>query len=187
MARLPYVSPESASEEMRHALERVPAQLNIFKMMAHAETCFRPLLRLGSAILAKQQLDAKLRELAILRIAKLSLAPYEWAQHEPIARAAGVTDTQIDALAQGTIDGACFAPVERLVLRFTTEVVEHVKASDDTFGQMQQRFSPREIVELLIGIGFYMTIARLAETTAVDMDKPAGTAVVDSAKAGGLS
>jgi hypothetical protein len=40
--------------------------------------------------------------------------------------------------------------------------------------------SPREIVELILAIGFYMTVARLLETTSVDLDPPAGTRVVDS-------
>ena len=180
MARLPYVEPGSAPDAVRQVLERLPIQLNIFKMMAHAETCFRPLLSLGTAILSEQRLDARLRELAILRIAQLSNARYEWVQHEPIARAVGVSEAQIEALAAGSIDDASFGALDRLVLRFTTEVVNAVKASDATFAEMQRHFSPREIVELLLAIGFYMTIARLAETVAIDVDMPAGMTVVDS-------
>jgi alkylhydroperoxidase family enzyme len=180
MARLPYVEPAAAPEAVRQTLERLPLQLNIFKMMAHAETCFRPLLQLGTAILSEQQLDPKLRELAILRIAQLSDARYEWVQHEPIARGTGASEAQVTALGRGAIDDPCFDRAEALVLRFTTEVVESVKASDATFAEMQRYFSPREIVELLLAIGFYMTIARLAETTAVDVDAPAGMTVVDS-------
>jgi alkylhydroperoxidase family enzyme len=180
MARLPYVEPESAPDAVRQTLERLPIQLNIFRMMAHAETCFRPLLRLGTAILAEQQLDPRLRELAILRIAQLSGARYEWVQHEPIAKGVGASDAQVAALARGAIDDGSFSAVDRLVLRFTTEVVNAVKASDATFTEMQRHFSPREIVELLLAIGFYMTIARLAETTATDVDMPGGMTVVDS-------
>jgi AhpD family alkylhydroperoxidase len=180
MARLPYVELESAPDAVRQTLERLPVQLNIFRMMAHAETCFRPLVRLGTAILSEQRLDARLRELAILRIAQLSGARYEWVQHEPIARTVGVSETQIAALARGSIDDPAFADLDSVVLRFTTEVVNTVKASDATFAEMRRHFSPREIVELLLAIGFYMTIARLAETTATDVDMPAGTTVVDS-------
>ena len=184
MARLPYVEPGSAPDAVRQVLERLPIQLNIFKMMAHAETCFRPLLSLGTAILSEQRLDARLRELAILRIAQLSGARYEWVQHEPIARAVGVSEPQIEALAADSVDDACFSAVDRLVLRFTTEVVNAVKASDATFAEMQRHFSPREIVELLLAIGFYMTIARLAETTATDVDMPAGMTMIDSVRRG---
>ena len=79
--------------------------------------------------------------------------------------------------------GDCFSPVETLVLRFTTEVVEGVKASQGTFTEMRQRFSPQEIVELLLAIGFYMTVARVTETTETDLDGPVGTVVVDAVKA----
>jgi len=42
------------------------------------------------------------------------------------------------------------------------------------------RFSPREIVELILTIGYYMMIARLMETTEIDLDDPAGTAVLSA-------
>ena len=180
MARIPYVDPATAPEETRTILERLPVKLNIFKMMAHAETCFRPLLSLGTAILSQQQLSGKLRELAILRVARLSGAEYEWVQHVPIAIGAGASEAQVKALELGAINDVSFDPVERVVLAFTTEVVERVGATEATFREMTQHFSSREIVELILAIGFYMTVARLMESTQIDLDPPAGTAVVDS-------
>ena len=46
MARLPYVDPASAPEPVRDALERVPP-LNIFRMMANADSAFRPARRMA--------------------------------------------------------------------------------------------------------------------------------------------
>ncbi len=63
MARLPYVDPDTAPAPVRQLLERLPAQLNIFRLIAHAETNARPLLALGTSILAAQQLSPRLREL----------------------------------------------------------------------------------------------------------------------------
>lgn len=180
MARLPYVDPATAPKEVRQILERLPVSLNIFRMMAHAETCLRPLLGLGTAILSQQQLSAKLRELVILRVANLSKARYEWVQHVGIAAAVGATREQIAALERGATEAACFDAIERTVLRFATEVVRDVRASDATFAAVAAHLSPREIVELILTVSYYMLIARLLETTAVDMDEPAGTRVVDS-------
>jgi alkylhydroperoxidase family enzyme len=182
MARLPYVDARSAPGPVRETLERLPVDLNIFRMMAHAETCFRPFLRLGTAILAEQKLDAKLRELAILRIGRVSEAAYEYGQHVPIAKAVGATEAQIEAIERDDIDASCFDDAERLVLRFTTELLRGAKPADATFTEMRCRFSPREIVELIMAIGFYMTIARLAETTEVDPDPPAGMTVVEASR-----
>jgi len=151
-------------------------------MMAHAETNLRPLLRLGASILTEQKLNAALRELAILRVARLSPAEYEWIQHVPIAQAVGVTDAQVEALRCDDIAAACFNATEQLVLRFTTEVVRDVRASDEVFAQMAKTFSPQEIVELIFAIGFYMTMARLMETTGLDLDAPAGGKFVEGLK-----
>jgi len=180
VARLPYVDPATAPEHVRELLERLPVKLNVFRMMANAESDFRPLVGLGTAILGRQKLSPKLRELAILRVAALSPARYEWVQHVPIAQATGATAAQVGALERDDITGDAFDPLERAVLRFTTEVVREVRASEPTFAELAQRLSAQEIVELIVTVGYYMMIARLLETTAVDLDPPAGTKVVDA-------
>jgi alkylhydroperoxidase family enzyme len=180
MARLPYVDPAAASEEVRATFARLPVSLNVFRMMAHAETGFRPLVALGTAILGRQALSPALRELVILQVATLSNARYEWVQHVPIARAVGVTDAQVTAIERRDTDASCFDDLQRLVLRFTTEVVRDVRASDATFAAVAARLSPREVVDLLLAIGYYMMIARLLESTAVDVDEPAGARITDA-------
>lgn len=182
MARLPYVDPATAPDAVKSVLEKMPVQLNIFRMMAHAETGFRPLIMLGTAILSQQALSPKLRELTILRVGRLSPAEYEWVQHVPIALATGATQEQIDALAADDVTGPAFDDVERAVLAFVTDVVRNVKASDETFAAVSRYLSHREIVELVITTGYYMMIARLLETTAVDLDGPMGTRIVNALK-----
>lgn len=182
MARMPYVDPATAPEDVRKVLERLPAKLNIFRLMAHAETNFRPLLRLGTSILAEQKLDAKLRELAILQVAHLSPARYEWVQHVPIAKAVGATEEQIAALERGENEASCFDATERLVLRAARELVEGVRTSEETFAALAKRFSSREIVELILAVGFYAMLARLMETAAIDLDAPAGMQVLEQAR-----
>ena len=182
MARLPYVDPMHASDTVRETLNGLPVPLKIFSMMAHAETNFRPLVRLGGSILGRQQLSAMLRELAILRVAHLSRARYEWVQHVPIAQAAGLTDAQVAALERGDVAAPCFDARAQLVLRFTDELIRDVRVSDATLAAATKEFPPREVVELIIAVGYYMLIARLLETTGVDIEAPAGTRIVDAVK-----
>lgn len=177
MARLPYPDPATLPEETQRLLEQLPVKLNIFRMMANAPTNFRPLVTLGTAVLAQQKLPHKLRELAILRVANLSSAKYEWVQHVPIAEACGITSAQIAAIERGALEADCFDDVERLVLRFTTELVQDVRVSDMTFAEAKSRLSSQEVVELVIAVGYYMLIARLLETTDVDLDEPKGAGI----------
>ena len=180
MARLPYVDLESAPETVRETMARLPVKLNVFRMMANADTCFRPLLQLGTAILGRLALPARLRELVILQVGKSSPAPYEWTQHVPIARAVGASDEQIAAIDHSDLDAACFDARERAALRAGAELLRAPKLSDAAFAELERHFPPREIIELLVTVSYYMMIARLLESTAVDIDPPAGTAVIDS-------
>lgn len=182
MARLPYVEPASAPQQVREILERLPRPLNIFKLMAHAETNFRPLLRLGTSILTEQKLSAALRELAILYTARLCGAEYEWTQHVAIASAVGVTAEQIAALEAGDLANACWSARERAVLDATADLVRGTPMSKAHFDALQQHLSTREIVELVLATGFYVTLARLMVLADIDPDPPIGTAILRAAK-----
>ncbi len=94
-------------------------------------------------------------------------------QHVSLAMAVGVTQSQVEALERGEIQSSCFDADEQLVLEFTTEVARDVRATDRTFARARERFSPREIVELVVAVGYYMMIARFLETTGVDLEPPA--------------
>jgi alkylhydroperoxidase family enzyme len=179
MSLVPYPDIGKLPEEVHNALAQAPVQLNIFKMMANAETCFVPFSRLGAAILGRQKLDSKLRELAILLAVKMEGGEYEWVQHVPIAISVGATQEQVDAIADRKLLGSCFSNLERTVLRLTEQVVEKVRADEPVVREAQGFLSPREIVELIMTIGFYMTAARITETTRTDLDPPAGTKVLD--------
>lgn len=180
MSRIPLVDPEKAPPKNREILENLPVELNIFRMMAHAETAFRPLLRLGTAILSQQALDPKLREFAILQAARHTPGEYEWIQHVPIAKATGATDAQIEALQRGDVSADCFDEVESLVVRFNDQAMAKTKVDADLFEALQKHLSDREIVELLITLGYYSMLGRLTEVTETDLDAPADTKVVDA-------
>ena len=60
--------------------------------------------------------------------------------------------------------------------------MKDVRASDATFAALAALVPPRQVVEVLLTIGYYMMIARLLESTAVDLDPPAGTAIVDAGR-----
>ena len=178
MARLPYVDPSKASPDVRAALERVPA-LNIFRMSAHADSAFVPWLRWAGVLLSRLDLDPLLRELAILRVARLTPhAEYEWVQHVPIAEAVGATKDQVAALERDDAGADCFSPAEQAVLAFTTEVVRDARASDGTLAAVRAQLSPREVVELLMVIGNYMMVARVMATTHMELDEPVDPAAM---------
>lgn len=61
-------------------------------------------------------------------------------------------------------------------------MIENVRVNDAVFFRMKEHFSEREIVEAILAIGFYMTMARLTEATQTDLDAAAGMTVFNNAQ-----
>jgi alkylhydroperoxidase family enzyme len=181
MARIPYPEPDDLGEKQREALDRLPP-LNVFRMLSHAQSAFRPYLRFGGALLADLELAPVERELAILRTARLIEAEYEWVQHVAIGRAVGIDDEQLLALDTGDIEHEAFSPAERAVLRFTTELVQRPRPSDEVFDELRQHFPDRQIVELILVIGAYTMLGRMMTALDLDLDEAMGDDVVSSAQ-----
>lgn len=173
MALLPYLDPKDASPEVAKMLTGRPVVLNVQRMTANAQRIFVHRSRLSNALFTEITLDARLREIAILRTAKDCRSVYEWTQHVPAAKHVGVTDDQIAAI-ENWRDAGCFNELERLVLKFTDEVNANVKAGRDTLESLKRHLSPGEIIELLIIIGHWRQTASILETTEVDLEDFAG-------------
>jgi alkylhydroperoxidase family enzyme len=177
MARIPYPRPEELNEKLRASMQTMP-QINILRMLQHAQGNFLPFISFASSVLLDQELDGKLRELAILRVAHLTGANYEWTQHVPIAIKAGATEAQVAAIPKD-IESKVFSELEKKVLRFTSELTQNVRVSDATFKALAAELPPRQLVELSIAAGLYGAVARVMEAFQVELEPTAGTYTVD--------
>ncbi len=151
-------------------------------MLAQADSAFVPYLGFAGVLLAKLELDPKLRELAILLVAARAGAEYEWIQHVGISKALGIDNEQISAVEHDDLKAACLNPDAQVLLRFTSEVLDRPRAEAETFAAISARFPPRQIVELLLVIGSYHMLARLMTTLDIDIDPAVGSVVLDEAK-----
>ena len=168
MPRIPYFDVEAAEGNHAEFLDKLKPHLNIYRMLAHSESAVKGFTRMGNALLHRCELDPGLRELAIVRVGRLSRAAYEVFQHERIAREVGVADDKLAALRDATIEAAVFSEQEKAVLRFTDDVVRNVRAGDRTLKAVQGFLSPGALVELTLTIGYYMMVCRFLETLGVD-------------------
>jgi alkylhydroperoxidase family enzyme len=94
-------------------------------------------------------------------------------------RRAGCTKEQVAALEALRFDDPVFDSRAKALLALVREVVQKVKASEAVVEAAKAQFSPQEIVEIILTCGYYMTMARLTETTRVDIDAPEGVPVPD--------
>ena len=172
MALLPYLDEKDASPDVAKVLRR-PIVLNVQRMTANAQQIFPARSRLSNVLMTQITLDPRLREIAILRTAKVCNSVYEWTQHVPPAKYVGVTEAQIAAI-EDWPSATCFSELERLVLHFTDEVNANVKGSRATLEGLKRHLGAGEIVELLVIIGHWRQTASILETLEVDLDEFAG-------------
>lgn len=175
MARIPYADLAQAPAEYTALLGQRPP-LNLYRMLPHAGPAAVGFLQLGGALLRGGELDPPLREVAILRVGVISGARYEVHQHQRVAARVGLAADKIAALTDGRDDLSPFSDVERLVIRFTDQLVHRVKAGDALFDEVQRALGIRGVQELVLTVGFYMMVSRYLENFEVDIEPP-GTVV----------
>jgi 4-carboxymuconolactone decarboxylase len=169
MPRINYPDPSTLPKELQNYLQR-GNNLNILRMLSHASPAvFDGFNRLSQGLMVRSPLDPSLRELAILRVSYLSKAAYEMYHHEAIGRAIGLSEEQLHAIQRGAAD-AVLSPAQQAVMAFTDDMVINVRASDANLANVRAFLSDSDLVDLIMVIGCYMMVARLLETTGVEID-----------------
>jgi len=174
MARVKLVQEEEAPPEIRQLFQKMESNgariMNLYRVLANSPPMLGVFLKLGNHLLKHAELDPKLRELAILRIANISGSHYEWIQHVPIALGVGLEQRQLDDIARWK-DSTSYSDEERALLGFTDEVALSVKVEDSTFQTMRRYLSERGIVELCMSIGYWGMIARILVPLEVETEE----------------
>jgi alkylhydroperoxidase family enzyme len=105
-------------------------------------------------LLCSSTVPARLRELAILRVAHRRNCAYEWAHHVDVGLLAGLTDADIDGVADGTATG-----FDGTVLAAVDELDGESRISDATWAALGDEFDDRQRMDLIFTVGTYATLA----------------------------
>jgi 4-carboxymuconolactone decarboxylase len=166
--RIPLPKDEDLPEDVRKALAAFPP-LNVFRMAANVPASFQPFLRLAASILVQAEFDARKREIAVLRVAKVTHAPYEWTQHVRLARTLGVTDEEIVIIEkQDPVTG--LDAEGNLLCRVADEISRDVRLSDAALEQILERYGIRQASELIFCCSYFNMLSRFLESTRVELE-----------------
>jgi alkylhydroperoxidase family enzyme len=167
MPHLPYVSADLA--EPRDIVEAVRARrgghlTHLDRMLLHSPQLAAGWNALLGAVRTRFTLEAKLREVAILAVASLNGAEYEFHHHAPELLKAGGDEHQVRALrdvASAVNNGSLFTEVERAALELTLEMTQGVAVNDDTMEWVKRVMpSPQAVVELVATVATYNMVSR---------------------------
>lgn len=119
---------------------------------------FRGQMVLGIELAAKGTIPPRERELAILRLAVLARAPFEWCEHVDIGKAFGVTAEEIERVLEGS-DSPGWTEHESALLRAVEELIADHCMSDATWDTLAKTYSEQQMLEVPMLVGSYLMTA----------------------------
>jgi alkylhydroperoxidase family enzyme len=177
--RIPDWTPEAAPRDralLKAILERRGGKyLNLDLALLWSEPLARGWNALLGAVRRDFPFEARLKEIAICTVARLTGAEYEFTHHWPEYVKAGGTNghrMKFDEPERAASDPA-FTEDERLVMRYAIAMTKSVKVPDNLAALVRKRFTTTEVVELTATIACYNMVARLLVALEVEDERRA--------------
>jgi 4-carboxymuconolactone decarboxylase len=172
MARVSYVddktNPEVAELVGRIRGARRGNLINIYRLLLHSPALAESWLGHNNAVRWRTELDGRLREIVIIRVAYLNGATYVVRQHVPeLAIPEGLSLAECDALADWQAS-SLFDARERAALAYADVMTREVAVPDAVFDPLRSHFNQRQIVELTVLVGTYNMQTRVFRALQID-------------------
>lgn len=147
------------------------AELSVFRIALHQPGVAAALNGMLDALLWKGVLDARLRELIIMRIGWTTASVYEWTQHWRVARMLDVPERDLLAVREWKAADH-FGPQERAVLAATDDTLRHGSITDETWDECRLAFADDSavLVELVAAIGNWRLFSALLRSLDVPLE-----------------
>ncbi len=147
------------------------AELNVFRVLLHHPRLSQAISGLlGTLLFEGNELDPRLRELLILRIAWVTGSDYEWSQHWRVALGLEISPEDAAAVRLWQQSDR-FSEADRAILRATDEVLADGVISRETWGQCEQHLGgAKELIELVVAIGNWRMFSVLLRSLEVPLD-----------------
>jgi 4-carboxymuconolactone decarboxylase len=142
--------------------------INVYKLLLHSPSLAAIWLEFVSAARFKTELDGRLREIVIVRVAHLNRTAYVFNQHVPqLSAPEGLTDQECDSLKDWR-SADSFSARERAALAYTDAMTRDVAVPDEVFEALRPHFNERQLVELSVLIGLYNMHTRVFSALRID-------------------
>jgi 4-carboxymuconolactone decarboxylase len=129
-----------------------------FNALLYAPDVGNALADIGEAVRYSTELSDRTREIAILVVAAHRESAFEWYAHERVGRHVGLTDDEIAAIGDRRIPQLT-DPAEIAAHAFCREAIESRQLSDNSYEAAIAELGRRQVVELVVLLGYYETLA----------------------------
>jgi 4-carboxymuconolactone decarboxylase len=163
--RFSRLSPEQLTEGQKPVVARLAKSVRNglggpFDIMLRSPDMAHGMVELFEYYRFKSKLPIRLKEFAILILAREWTAQFEWFAHRPAAKNAGLADAVIEDLRLGKRPGAMHGD-ETVTYDFAIALIREHEVSDPVFAKARDLLGDEQLVDLITLIGEYMKVALL--------------------------
>ncbi len=137
-------------------------------VLARQPDLLGPFLGWAAALALNGLLNQRHHELLALRAAWNCRSAFEWVEHVEYARATGITDEEISAIARPVTDDDRWPAVERALLRAADELHVRSDITDATWSALAESLETAALVELLFVVGQYTMLSMVANSAGIE-------------------
>ena len=174
MARVALIDPDD-HPELADLAARIRGRrggklINVYRTLLHAPPLAESWFEHINRVRWGTEIEGRLREIVIIRLGHLVGSAYILRQHVPaLAAGEGMSEAECDALRDWRPSGL-FDDRERATLAYVDAMTLELSVSDETFEPLRPQFTDRQIVELTVMIGAYLSHSRVLQALEVDLE-----------------
>ncbi len=172
MARLPNVEREQLKPEDQKYFDEIAGSRGSIRgpygVLLNSPDLAARVANTGAYVRFDFNMPESLKEAVIITAAAHQKSQYEFAAHARLARQAGVSESTIKAIAQGTAPEGLSGD-EELLVRYTTELLRNRKISDATFNAVKDKWGEKGVVDVTALIGHYLLVAQILAAFDVEL------------------
>jgi len=164
---IPLPEMDSLAPEVKSVVEAFP--MNVIRMAANAPASTKGLVDLAQSILFYSAFDPRKREIAVLRVARMTHSNYEWTHHVEVAKHYNISDEEIKII-QSEERVTSLDEEGNLLCRVADEISQDVRLSDDALSRIIERYGVQGTTELILCVSYFNFLSRFLESTRVELE-----------------
>ncbi len=176
--RIPPLEPPYTSEVASALAKWMPPgspvePLKLFRTLLQNQEISDRMRPLGAGLLGRHSsIDPREREIVIDRVCARCRCEYEWGVHVAFfGQALHIPQDHLHATVTGSSDDSVWSERERLLVRLVDELHETSTLSEPLWRELAKGWSPSQLIELLVMVGWYHLISFIANGARIELEE----------------
>ena len=172
MARVPFAQRDSMTPEGQQAWDEIEGTrggvARNYAALLNNPGAARNMAILGGYARFETPLDTRVKTLAILTAAREASGHYVWTVNQRAAKEANISDEIVAAIHEYRAPAGLDSK-DAAVVQFVLELLRQHRISDNTYQALQSQVGDAGIIDVLVVVGYYHSLAHSLQALEVEL------------------